>query len=118
MKFHEKLDFLMNVTGCSNSQLGRAVSFDASYISRIRSGKRGMPGKQPFLEETAAFFARNIREDCQSRAVAETVCPVRAWPDTGGEDLLLAWLAAGDDEFPGESCRKGNHLSRSGGESC
>ena len=51
-----KIDFLMRVTGTSNAQLARALSFDASYISRIRSGKRGLPPELPFIEPAAAFF--------------------------------------------------------------
>ena len=93
MKFHEKLDFLMKLTNCNNSQLGRAISFDPSYISRIRSGKRGMPKKQPFLEPAAAFFARNLTEEYQKRAAAEAVCGGRPWPETGGEALISSWLS-------------------------
>ena len=43
MQFYEKLDFLMDLTKTSNSVLSRHMSFDASYISRLRSGKRMPP---------------------------------------------------------------------------
>ena len=65
-----KIDFLMRVTGTSNAQLARALSFDASYISRIRSGKRGLPPELPFIEPAAAFFARNVCEGYQAEALA------------------------------------------------
>ena len=50
MTFSEKLDLLMSLTGTSNSALGRALSYDPSYISRVRAGKRGLPRRQPFLQ--------------------------------------------------------------------
>lgn len=93
LKFHEKLDFLMKVTGCNNSQLGRAISFDPSYISRIRSGKRGMPKKQAFLGPAAAFFARNLAQDYQRTALAEAICPGKPWPAAGGAKLIETWLS-------------------------
>ena len=33
----EKLDILMKITDTKNSALGRALSFDPSYIGRIRT---------------------------------------------------------------------------------
>ena len=58
----EKLDFLLRLTDTSNSALGRALGFDASYISRIRSGKRGLPRDRFFLEPAAAYFARELQD--------------------------------------------------------
>ena len=52
----EKLDILMKITDTKNSALGRALSFDPSYIGRIRTGKRGIPKHMPFIEPAAAFF--------------------------------------------------------------
>ena len=47
-----KLDFLMKLTGSKNNALSKAVSFDPSYVSRIRDGvyRRSLfiaPGIQP-----------------------------------------------------------------------
>ena len=39
----DKLNFLMKVTGTKNNMLSRALNFDASHISRIRTGQRGLP---------------------------------------------------------------------------
>lgn len=91
----QKLDFLMKVTNTTNSTLGRALAFDASYIGRIRTGKRGLPKKQPFIKPAAAFFARSIRETYQQTAVAEAICPGRLWPEDKAEieNLLIAWLS-------------------------
>lgn len=94
----QKLDLLMKVTNTQNSTLGRALSFDSSYIGRIRMGKRGLPKNQPFIEPAAAFFVRNMREQYQKATIAEAVCPGRSWPENKqeAEALLVAWLSRND----------------------
>lgn len=96
MVFHEKLDFLMKLTHTRNSELGRALNYDASYISRIRSGRRGLPRQQPFLEPAAAYFARRIVDLYQKKAAAEVVCPGELWPEdsAGAEKLLTRWMGS------------------------
>ncbi len=95
----EKLDFLLRLTDTSNSALGRALGFDPSYISRMRSGKRGLPRDRFFLEPAAAYFARSLQEyPLRKTAAAEAVCPGRSWPETEreSEKLLLGWLSQDD----------------------
>ena len=90
-----KLDYLMKLTDTSNSALGRELGFDPSYISRIRSGKRGLPRDRFFLEPAAAYFTHAIRDyPLRKSAAAEAVCPGRSWPEaeTEAEKLLLGWL--------------------------
>ena len=90
----EKLDYLMKLTGLQNAALGRAVSYDASYISRIRSGKRSLPSGQGFLDRTAALLASRIREDYQKEAVAGQLGLDGPWPEEKEAAALLAdWLA-------------------------
>ena len=91
-----KLDFLMKLTDTSNSALGRDLGFDPSYISRIRSGKRGLPRDRFFLEPAAAYFARQLQGyPLRKSAAAEAVCPGRNWPEAvnEAEKLLLGWLS-------------------------
>lgn len=90
----EKIDFLMNLTGTRNSALGRALNYDPSYISRIRTGKRGLPHNLPFIEPASVYFARNIKEDYQKDAAARELGLTADWP-TSDEDaavLLTDWL--------------------------
>jgi hypothetical protein len=97
--FAGKLDFIMKLTDTSNSALGRDLGFDPSYISRMRSGKRGLPRDRFFLEPAAAYFARRLQERPLGKsAAAEAVCPGRDWPESENEaeKLLLSWL--GQDE--------------------
>lgn len=94
----EKLDFIMKVTNTKNSTLGRALSFDSSYIGRIRSGKRGLPKNQAFIEPAAEFFARNLCEPYQKATIAEAVFPGRPWPEDREEAkaLLISWFSHRD----------------------
>ncbi len=68
-----KLDFLMKVIGVKNSVLARALNFDPSYISRVRAGKRGISGRQDFIDGAASFFARNVSNDLQRAAISNAI---------------------------------------------
>ena len=57
----DKLNFLMLLTETKNNILGKAIAFDPSYISRIRTGARGVPKHRDFIYPAAAFFARAIQ---------------------------------------------------------
>ena len=105
----QKLDFLMDLTQTKNSVLGRALNFDPSYISRIRSGKRKLPKGQPFLEPACAFFARAIREDYQREAAAKELRLSTPWPqeEKDAVQLLLIWLS-GKFQTPQEELRMDN----------
>ena len=84
----------MNLTGTKNSVLSKAISFDPSYISRIRTGKRSMPETPQFIEPVAAYFSRNIRTDYQRSILAAELNPEHRFPDSREElqAQLEAWL--------------------------
>lgn len=71
MLFCEKLRFLMDVTKTSNSALAHSVKLDASYISRLRAGKRQCPRDGNYIHAMAAFFARHCDEEYQRRALCD-----------------------------------------------
>lgn len=93
-----RLDFLMRLTNTRNVQLARALNFDASYISRIRSGKRNLPAEEPFCEPAAHFFAHAAREPYQLDALAREVLGGEAWPTDEDEAtrLIMSWLLGSD----------------------
>ena len=97
-----KLNFLMNLTGTKNSVLSKAVSFDPSYISRIRTGKRSMPNTPQFVDALTAYFSRNIRPGEQQAHLAAEICPGRPLPEDREELQLLlsAWLRRTEDAAP------------------
>ena len=101
MTFSEKLNVLMNLTGTSNSELGRALSYDPSYISRVRAGKRGLPRRQPFVKPASEFFAGAIVTHVQQDAAANLLTRGMPWPEDPkqGADYLLRWLEATPEEM-------------------
>lgn len=73
MRFSEKLDFLMNITKTSNVTLARFVALDASYISRLRSGKRLLPKDDGVIKSMGAYFARRCAEAYQQKAITDAL---------------------------------------------
>ena len=107
-----KIDFLMNVTNMHNAQLARALNFDASYISRIRAGKRGLPAKLPFIDPAAEFFARNVHEGYQADTLAREMGVMGGWPADKGKAvrLIARWLrreTGGSDRGAGDAVAEG-----------
>ena len=94
MKTNAKLDFLMKLTETTNSDLGKALSFDASYISRIRNGKRRIPTSQPFLKPAVEILNDRISNEDQSAILEDLICRGETWPEDKNESLklLLQWI--------------------------
>ena len=92
--FHNKLDFLMDLTHSSNSALAEAISLDASYISRLRNGSRKLPKNPAFIPAMVDYFTRNIHTEEQKRILA-TVPSLPYRYDSSPNNLnqlLLQWL--------------------------
>ncbi|WP_408070221.1 hypothetical protein [Butyrivibrio sp. JL13D10] len=94
MTIAEKLDFLMNLTSTRNTALAKALSFDPSYISRIRSGSRGIPRDVPFTRPVASFFASRIREEYQFETLSAVILGGGELPSDKKEleNTLFNWL--------------------------
>ncbi|WP_446787650.1 hypothetical protein [Macellibacteroides fermentans] len=73
MNFAEKLNFLMDITKTSNSALAHNIALDASYISRLRTGKRLMPKDTSIVYGMSAFLTRRIKEDYQKKALSNVL---------------------------------------------
>lgn len=98
--FVKKLAFLMNITNMSNATLAKAISVDASAISRFRSGKRRLPKHPDFLPSMANFLAKSMTEEYQKKSVADQITPNIPWPESAAEasDIICAWLLEPDKE--------------------
>ena len=93
----DKLNFLMKATATKNNMLSRALAFDASHISRIRSGERGLPSHREFILPAAGYFAQAVRTASQKRTLAGRICPGQPWPESLEDATLLIarWLGEG-----------------------
>lgn len=69
MNFSEKLDLLMNITNTTNSALGRSISLDNSYISRLRRGVRTPARNENYLKTMAHYFSKHCSSDYQTDAI-------------------------------------------------
>ncbi len=108
MLFSEKLRFLMDVTQTSNSALAHAVKLDASYISRLRAGKRQCPRDGNYIHAMAAFFARHCEEEYQRRALSDVLGMQAVPPEDALFTLQISrWLTA---DKAGESAAVGQFL--------
>ena len=94
MTFAEKLDFLMSITKTSNSALAHAISLDASYISRLRSGKRLMPKDNRMIQDMVTCLARRVTEDYQKKALSDTLKLGNLPSDSNSlSDEIARWLS-------------------------
>lgn len=93
MTFAKKLDFLMNITKTTNSALARAAALDASYISRLRTGKRLMPKDNNMIQGMAVFLARQFKEDYQKRVLLDALKQTNLLGDSNLlADKITRWL--------------------------
>ena len=99
--FSDKLDALMNITNTRNSDLGKGCSFDPSYVSRLRSGSRELPGNSIFAGKAASFLTRRLDTDFKLRGAAD----ITGRPDLADLDIderirvISEWLIS--DSVPG-----------------
>lgn len=95
MLFYLKLNFLMELTNTSNSQLAKHLSLDPSYISRIRRGERNMPKYEQYAYVLAAFFSKLCVVDYQRAALSEKLQKPEIKELSSQEDMkniLSEWL--------------------------
>lgn len=94
MLFHEKLDFLMNITKTSNSLLAQNTFLDASHISRLRRGERKLVKDADYLKKMAAYFARQCVEEYQQKALLEVIQKPAALLQNpkNKTQLIYSWL--------------------------
>ncbi len=95
--FHEKLDFLMEITDTSNTSLAMAVSLNASHVSRLRLGRRPLPRDPAFLQPMAAYLCRRIVTDQQKHALMSAVGIDLPSDEKERSRLLEEWLADQSD---------------------
>ena len=86
MNFAEKLNFLMEFTNISNAFLAKQIAMDASYVSRLRNGKRGMPKDEQTLYSIAEVIGKQLEKNYQKRLIMDLL----QLPYLPNDNLLLA----------------------------
>ncbi len=97
VRLQANLDTLLNTLPVSVSELSRILSYDASYISRIRNGQRQPADPLKFASCIADFTARRYRDREHLDIIAAmTGCSPDDLkdPDTY-RDILCRWLTSG-----------------------
>ncbi|GEM_PF-3164099 len=97
----DKFDFLMYLTKTTNSSFAQYSSYDVSYISKIRSGKRRFPKDPLFLSSASAFFADQIRACNVEYAASSILNGSREWPSNTDEarTIICNWLNSESDQL-------------------
>lgn len=98
--FSQKLDTMMKITNTRNSTLGKALMFDPSYISRIRSGNRKVPKDRQMVSAISWFFAGTITEEKQKKLLMNIISPNKPYPNDPEEvkNLLFDWFLKDEEE--------------------
>lgn len=98
--FADRLNFLMSLTHTSNNALAGKLNLTASYISRLRNGRRNLPKKPEFVTTMAAFFAKNITSDEQKNTLERMLRVPSGYPADMAQasELIFSWLITETDD--------------------
>jgi len=98
MDFGERLSLLMEKQGISNTRLARALSIDASLVSKWRKGIRIPPKNSDYLERIAEFLAEQARHPHQRAVLSGLVNLDKDRGDSRAEVVraLCSWLAGAE----------------------
>ena len=92
-----RLDLLLNALKIRTSEVARVPTFDPSYLSRIRSGKRNPANTGPITEGVSRFVVRRCLSEGERTVVAELIgTDAAALADSERYyEALLEWLRGG-----------------------
>lgn len=93
-KFRDNLNSLISALSISVAALAKGINYDASLISRIRTGKRQPTDVKKLGGEIATYVAVKFADDASKAIVADLIpCKIQALSITENyRDELLKWL--------------------------
>ena len=93
-KLQANLNLLLNTLSVNISELSKALNYDASYISRVRNGKRQPADPQEFICGISAFIAQHYQKADQKELVANLMrCSTADLADSNQfQKILFQWL--------------------------
>ena len=88
-----KLKELLSALRVGNNDLARALSYDASYISRILSGSRKPSSLPQFLSDVSEYLARRFHDTSRATTIMNAVgLDSEASDPEELSDAILSWL--------------------------
>lgn len=101
-KLRSNFSTLLTVLPVSVSELAKSINYDASHISRIRSGQRQPADPQKFAADISRFIVRRFTSESELSIVAELIgCSLE---DIADESVfhkkLTVWLTSGVSAAP------------------
>lgn len=69
--FSEKLSRIITVLDINIADLARSLNFDASYLSKIRVGKRRPADVLSFIDGVCNYIIENYTEHCETEKIAD-----------------------------------------------
>ena len=98
--YYQKFDLLLKELEINVSKMAAALHYDASYISKIRTGKRVPSDPAEFAENVSSYIARNCLSEEELKKIASvTDCDARQLENQ--ENCFLAlqkWLCLAEFE--------------------
>lgn len=101
--FSKKFDFLITKLNINVSHMANHMGYDASFISRIRTGKRVPGDTQDFIQKVSLYIIKN----CNKQVTQETLCNILELDITSISDTRIFiehiqnWLS--DNSFKSEN---------------
>ena len=98
--YYQKFDLLLKELEINVSKMAAALHYDASYISKIRTGKRVPSDPAVFAENVSGYIARNCQGEEELKKIASvTACDARQLENQENCFLeLQKWLCLAEFE--------------------
>lgn len=104
------LNRLLTVLPISTAELSKAISYDPSFLSRVRSGQRSPADPEKFCADVARFLVRRFDDEKGAAAVAELIgIPTEETEnETAYFSAVAQWLAGGTAPDGGAPTQEGS----------
>ena len=96
-RLRSNFNTLLTVLSVNVSELSKSINYDASHISRIRSGQRQPADPQKFATDISRFIARRYVNESEQAIVAELIgcLPKDISDESAYYEKLTEWLTSG-----------------------
>ena len=99
---NENLDFLLGELDVNVSRMAAAIHYDASYISKIRTGKRTPSNPRTLVKDISSYIVSRFSDEKSRKDVADLIgCREEELEEKENyQELLENWMCFGSSERP------------------